>query len=101
MTSIEITEQVLREIGITCNQRRMKELLIMFNNELSERITVEMFDSLSVEQADELVQMTREGAPDAAIADWIAVHVPDVAAIVQEEFHILMGDIAANVQAYW
>jgi len=88
----DITQQ-LTSMGINLPEDKMAEFQAHFAETLEERVGLAIFDLLSDEEAEELLSLQDN---EEASSEWITSHVPDYEEVVQDEFDILMGEIAQN-----
>ncbi|MGV9002352.1 MAG: DUF5663 domain-containing protein [Candidatus Saccharimonadaceae bacterium] len=89
-----LTKQDLEEAGVVVPDGKVSEFLQHANESLAERIEAEVANSLSEEEAEEMLEVQETGDDDALQA-WIAVHVPELIEIVQDEIDILLDELAA------
>lgn len=90
-----ITRQSLALIGIQLADADADALIDQFNTTLQERIGVEVTNALDDDQLKELVNIQESGNTQ-AVQDWLIANVSDLQEIAQDEYDILMGEIAAN-----
>ncbi len=90
-----ITKQDLIDLGIAVNENEVEALLTHLNEQLEERVGVEITESLDDEKLAEFVEL-QETADDTKIGEWLQANVPELQAIVQDEIDILLGDLAEN-----
>lgn len=90
-----ITRQSLALIGIQLADADADALIDQFNTTLQERIGVEVTNALDDDQLKELVNIQESGNTQ-AVQDWLVANVSDLQEIAQDEYDILMGEIAAN-----
>ena len=90
-----ITKQDLIDLGIAVNENEVEALLTHLNEQLEERVGVEITESLDDEKLAEFVEL-QETADDTKIGEWLQATVPELQAIVQDEIDILLGDLAEN-----
>lgn len=89
-----ITKQDLEEAGVVVPDGKVEEFLKHANQSLAERIDAEVVNSLSEEEANEMIEIQDSGDDDALQA-WTALHVPELIEIVQDEIDILLDELAA------
>lgn len=92
-----ITRESLALIGIQLADADADALIEQFNSTLQERIGVEVTNALDDDQLKELVHVQESGNMQ-AIQDWLVANVSDLQEIAQDEYDILMGEIAANAE---
>lgn len=92
-----ITRESLALIGIQLADADADALIEQFNSTLQERIGVEVTNALDDTQLKELVDVQESGNMQ-AIQDWLVANVSDLQEIAQDEYDILMGEIAANAE---
>jgi hypothetical protein len=90
-----VTKQSLLALGINLGDQDIDSLLLHLNDLIEERIGAEITESLTDEQLAELVSLQEE-SDEEKIGEWIAAHVPDYAAIVQDNIDITVGELAEN-----
>ncbi|NCU39178.1 hypothetical protein EOL96_09215 [Candidatus Saccharibacteria bacterium] len=90
-----ITLQHLQELGIDLNDTDADALVAHLNEQLEERIGVEITDSLDDEQLKRLVELQKEG-DDEIIGAWLEENVPELQQIAEDERDVLLGDLAEN-----
>lgn len=90
-----ITKDALLALGINLGDQDIDSLLAHLNDTVEERIGAEITESLSDEQLQELIAL-QDANPedDEKIGEWIAAHVPDYEAIVQDNIDITLGELA-------
>jgi nucleotidyltransferase/DNA polymerase involved in DNA repair len=90
-----ITRESLALIGIQLADADADALIEQFNSTLQERIGAEVTNALDDTQLKELVDVQESGNMQ-AVQDWLVANVSDLQKIAQDEYDILMGEIAAN-----
>lgn len=90
-----ITRESLALIGIQLADADADTLIEQFNSTLQERIGTEVTNILDDNQLKELVDVQESGNTQ-AVQDWLVANVSDLQEIAQDEYDILMGEIAAN-----
>lgn len=88
-----IDPALLRSVGIALSPGKEAELIAQLQKTLEERVGLEIIDQLDDEKAAELENVSAEGDQEAQTA-WIAANVPDYEQIVQDEYDVLMGEVA-------
>ncbi len=88
-----ITKDSLLALGITLDASNADSLIDHLNETVEERIGAEITESLTDDQLTELVTL-QESASDEELGKWIAAHVPDYQAIVQDNIDIVIGELA-------
>lgn len=91
------TPELLADLGIKLPADAESELLDHLTNTLQERIGLAIFDLLDDGEAEALIALQEHGN-EAVIADWIQVNVPEYKDIVEDEFNILVADLAENTR---
>ncbi len=89
-----ITKEDLDVAGINLPDEQVAEFLQHANATLSERIGLEITESLTDEEVEEMVEVQQAG-DDKALQVWLIEHVPELAEIVQDEIDILLGELVA------
>lgn len=95
---ITIDKNLLTSLGVTLPENEEEEFLQYLYTTLEERVGNAITQLLSDDEFDELMELELK-ADDATIEAWIQRHVPDYANIVQDEFDILMGELAAHADS--
>lgn len=90
-----ITKDSLLALGIKLPDEGADALIIHLNDTVEERIGTEITESLRDDELQELITL-QDNASDEEIASWIAAHVPDYEAIVQDNIDIVVGELAEN-----
>lgn len=90
-----LSPQLLTSIGINLDANQQTKLSEHFEASLNERVGLAVVDSCSDAKAKELVELTNKGS-DKEISDWIVNNVPDYQQIIQDEYDILLSELALN-----
>lgn len=93
MNDKTIDPAVLQALGIALSPEEEAVLVAKLQEALEERIGAEIMSFLSEAEAVELQRLAETGSPE-QIREWVTVHVPDYQAIAQDEYDILMGEVA-------
>jgi hypothetical protein len=93
-----ITQETLDAFGIAIGDQDETSLLGHLNDTLKERIGTEIAAMLDDAKLKELLDL-QEAASDEQVGDWLAVNVPELAQIVQDEIDILMGELADSTDS--
>lgn len=88
-----ITATTLHDLGIHKSKSEEVKLIAHFQETLNERIGASTMEVLTDEQADRLVVLSRLGDAE-KITAWLQKNVPEFDQIVQNEYDILMGELA-------
>ena len=91
--NFDITLEDLQSIGINPQTEQVETTLSDLNNTLNERIGVEITESLTDEQLDEMMTVKQSGDKD-ALASWMSANIPEIKNIVSDERDILLGELA-------
>ena len=91
--NFDITLEDLQSIGINPQTEQVETTLSDLNNTLNERIGVEITESLTDEQLDEMMTVKQSGDKD-ALASWMSANIPEIKDIVSDERDILLGELA-------
>jgi len=92
-----LDKTTLSSLGINLSDTEAKAFIEHFEETLQQRVGLEIFNLLDDEKAQELVAL-QESADEKTINEWVKAHVPDYEAVVQDEFDILMGEVADNAE---
>lgn len=90
-----ITKQDLIALGIAINNVDSDALIDHLNEQLVERIGVEIAEQLEDGKLVEYIKF-QETASDEAIERWLQDNIPDFQVIFQDEIDILLGELAEN-----
>lgn len=93
MHNITIDPKIFTALGVTLDDTQREALLQHFQETLEERVGLAVFDLLSDDEAEELLKVSQAG-DDAATHQWVSAHVPDLAHVIQDEYDILLGELA-------
>lgn len=91
-----ITEDALKQLGISLEGRDINSLLQHLNETLEERVGAEITDALDDTQLKTLLDL-QEKATDEEVGQWMQANVPEFEQIVQDEIDIVLGELAENV----
>lgn len=94
---MNFTPQLLADLGIKLPADAEVELLGHLTENLQERVGLAIFDLLDDSKAEALIALQEHGN-EAAIADWVQTNVPDYTEIVEDEYNILVSELADNAQ---
>lgn len=94
---MNFTPQLLAHLGIKLPADAEAELLEHLTTTLQERVGLAIFDLLDDKQAEALIALQEHGN-EAVIADWIQTNVPDYTEVVEDEYNILVSELADNAQ---
>jgi hypothetical protein len=95
---ITIDTNILTSMGITLPANQEADFLNYLYATLEERVGYAVTELLDDAEFDELIEL-QEHADDATVEAWVLQHVPDLAAVIQDEFDILMGELAENADS--
>lgn len=90
-----ITKQDIIALGITTDNVNSDALIDHLNEQLVERIGVEIAEQLEDDKLVEYIKF-QETASDEAIERWLQDNIPDFQDIFQDEIDILLGELAEN-----
>ena len=99
MKNTTIDPAVLHSIGIVLDPAAEAELVEALQKALESRIGLAIIELLDEDAAAELDRLTDE-RDQAKLSEWIATHVPDYQQVVQDEYDILMGEVAKDVDKF-
>lgn len=89
------TSEIFTKLNIILPASEQADFLEQLNVELQERIGIAIFDLLNDEEAETLIALQENGS-DKVIADWIQANVPEYSEVVEDEYDLLVGEIAAS-----
>lgn len=91
--NFDITLEDLQSAGINITPEQAEATLSKINDDLNERIGVEITEALTDEQLDEMMPIQQSGDQD-ALANWMTANIPELSEIVSDERDILLGELA-------
>ena len=91
--NFDITLEDLQSAGINITPEQAEATLSKINDDLNERIGVEITEALTDEQLDEMMTVKQSGDKD-ALASWMSANIPEIKDIVSDERDILLGELA-------
>lgn len=91
--NFDITLEDLQSAGINITPEKAEATLSKINDDLNERIGVEITEALTDEQLDEMMPIQQSGDQD-ALANWMTANIPELSEIVSDERDILLGELA-------
>ena len=91
--NFDITLEDLQSAGINIIPEKAEATLSKINDDLNERIGVEITEALTDEQLDEMMRIQQSGDQD-ALANWMTANIPELSEIVSDERDILLGELA-------
>lgn len=92
-----IDQKFLNDIGIDTDDATLRQLDDSFTDELSDNICDEIFESLSEDQALELLDLMEHEDPH--VASWLSKALPNLRDIVEDEITIMYGTLAERAAA--
>lgn len=95
---ITIDKNLLTSMGIALPANQEEDFLNYLYATLEERVGYAVTELLDDDEFDELIDL-QEHAEDATVEAWVLQHVPDLSAVIQDEFDILMGELAENADS--
>lgn len=90
-----ITMNDLQAVGITVKDNEVDALLEHLNNQLEERVGVEITEELNDEQLEKFVEV-QDSDDGKVLGEWLNENVPELKEIVKDEIDILLGELAEN-----
>ncbi len=90
-----ITIETLHDLGIHKSEAEEAALVAHFQETLNERVGANIIDVLDDDQATQLVELTELGDAEKTLA-WLQETIPEFDQIVQNEYEILLGELAEN-----
>ena len=90
-----ITTSTLHDLGIHKSEAEEQALIEHFQETLNERVGNAVIDVLDDDQATHLMELTEQGDAEQTMA-WLQETIPEFEQIVQDEYEILMGELAEN-----
>ena len=91
--NFDITLEDLPSAGVNIPPEQAEATLSKINDDLNERIGVEITEALTDEQLDEMMRIQQSGDQD-ALANWMTANIPELSEIVSDERDILLGELA-------
>ena len=95
---ITIDKNLLISLGISLPENEEAAFLDYMYTTLEERVGVAITELLNDEDFDELMDLELK-ADDATIEAWVQQHVPDYGDLIQDQFDILMGELAQHADS--
>jgi len=95
---ITIDKDLLTSLGISLPENEAADFLQYLYTTLEERVGNAITQLLNDDEFDDLMDLELK-ADDATIEAWVRQHVPDYANLVQDEFDILMGELAEHANS--
>lgn len=83
------TQDFLTNLGVSLSLEEQQALSNYTEEVLRERVIEEVIDSLEEGQAEQLSSLA-----DDSLQEWLALNVPELQSIVQDEVDILLGELA-------
>lgn len=93
-----IDTSLFTDLGINLSGKEGEAFLKHFEETLEQRVGAAIFELLSDDEATELIRLQESGDSE-QINGWIKEHIPDYEEVVQDEFDILMAEVAENAEA--
>ncbi len=91
---ITIDQNLLVELGINVGDAT-PEFITHISNQLNERVGAAIIELLDDDEAKELATLSENGSAE-EVQQWLEAHISDYKDVIQDEFDILMGEIAAD-----
>lgn len=88
-------DKTLKELGINKEGAEKEALIETLNSTIEERVGTAIYDLLDDDQAADFMQLIDEGDPS-KIQQWLKANVPDYQDIIEDEYHILLGELSDN-----
>lgn len=88
-----LTTDMLHDLGINKSEQEEADLIAHFETTLNERVGAALLDELDDVQAEKLLALTDKGDEEAT-TDWLRTTLPNFDDIVQDEYDLLMGELA-------
>jgi hypothetical protein len=95
MTMITINPSLLASLGINMSTDEHKAFAGHLQVTLQERVGTAITELLDDDQAAKLVELS-EKDDQAALTAWLEQNVPEYKEVIQDEYDILMGEVAEN-----
>ena len=93
-----ITEDMLKQFGISYSPEELASLLEHVNATVDERIGAEVTALLSDEELEELLDIQDSGTQE-DVGDWIAEMLPEYQQIIDDNVAITLGEIVENIDS--
>lgn len=98
MYDFVITPKLIELAGIDIPDNQLEAFIDHANEQLDERVGEAIAQLLDEEQLTTILELQESGKEEAVIT-WLSENVSDLEQIVQDEFAILLGDIAEERDA--
>lgn len=95
---ITIDKNLLTSLGISLPENEEAAFLDYMYTTLEERVGVAITELLNDDEFDELMDLELK-ADNATIEAWVQRHVPDYGDLIQDQFDILMGELAQHADS--
>ena len=95
---MNFTPELLTTLGISLSSDDQTSLLNELQTTLQERVGLAIFDLLDDDEANTLLNLQEKG-DDNTISKWIVANVPEYSDLVQDEYDILVGELAEKASA--
>jgi len=90
---ITITPTMLTELGINLSDLDTENFISHIQETLEERVGLAITELLDDAEVTQLMQLTEAGN-EAATDQWLSQALPEYKDVIQDEFDILMGEVA-------
>lgn len=92
---ITIDPSLLATLGVNMSEEEQKSFAEHLQATLEERVGLAVTELLDDDKVAELIELTQNG-DDTATTAWLEQNVPDYKDVIQDEYDILMGEVAEN-----
>jgi hypothetical protein len=92
---IKLDASLLTNLGIEMTEEEQKTFLADTQAMLEERVGLAISELVDDDELKELMELTEKGDSQDVTA-WLEEHVPSYKEVIQDEFDIMMGDLAEN-----
>lgn len=96
---ITIDQNLLKAIGVNLPEDQLAKFTGHVIQTLEERVGIAIMELLDDEEAAELIALNEAG-DETAVAAWLEENLPEYKEVIQDEFDILMGEIAENADQF-
>jgi hypothetical protein len=91
---MNLDTNTIQSLGIHINEQQVIDLQKFFEETLNQRVGLALIELLEDDEAQELLALQASGASQDAIGDWISSHISDYTEVVEDEYNILLGELA-------
>lgn len=89
-----LSRKFLDDIGVKLDEQTYQALSEHYEETLNERVISEIVDELNEGQLKELEAL--KAADEGLLQEWLAVNVPQLNEIIEDEITVLLGELAES-----